>query len=227
MKRVFLCRVVLLVAFLGSVALFLVRESILKGADQTIYEANMQIAIEWKGVHPAGQIVVSDGALEKLQVLRGQGETQGSDRFSGQQGGSLRLGLQIKGTGVQYGKGGTIVTVADKKHPFSFFLRDVNKDFPIYIPAYGVVATTADDQRTYDEIARAVHARASRTKLQQIESEPEETRRVAPEVGRDLRLWNEFDSSAFRTRVRDAYGPCGSSGRIQGAAVSDGVHSPR
>ena len=214
MKRIFPYRAVLVAAFLGSVALFLVREGILKGADQTIYEANMQIAIEWKGVHPVGQIVVSDGALDKLQVVRGQGETQGSDRFSGQQGGSLRLGLQIKGTGVQYGKGGTIVTVADKEHPFSFFLRDVNKDFPIYIPAYGVIVTTADDQRTYDEIARAVHARASRTKLQQIETEPEETFADAAAntrelqvptwlgLGRDMRIF-EVDTRLESIQPRD------------------------
>jgi len=206
--------VVLLVAFLGSAALFLVRESILKGADQTIYEANMQIAIEWKGMHPVGQIVVSDGALEKLQVVRGQGEIQGSDRFSGQQGGSLRLRLQIKGTGVQYGKGGTIVTVADKEHPFSFFLRDVNKDFPIYIPAYGVIVTTADDPRTYDEISQAIHARASRTKLQQIEGEPEETFADAATntrelqvptwlgLGRDMRIF-EIDTRLESIQPRD------------------------
>ena len=214
MKRIFLCRAVLLVAFLGSVALFLVRASSLRGADQATHDADTRIAIEWKGVHPAGQIVVSDGALEKLQVVRGQGEIQGSDRFSGQPGGSLRLGLQIKGTGVRYGKGGTIVTVADKEHPFSFFLRDVNRDFPIYIPAYGVIVTTADDQRTYDEIARAIHARASRTKLQQIEAEPEETFADAAAntresqvptwlgLGRDMRIF-EVDARLESIQPRD------------------------
>jgi hypothetical protein len=168
------CRVVLLLALFGSVALTLTPISMLTGADQSSNSAVTRIAIEWKGGHPAGQIAVSDGTLGKLQVARGQGEIQGSDRFIGRQGGSLRLELQIKGTGVRYGKGGTIVTVADKEHPFSFFLRDVNQGFPIYIPAYGVIATTADDQRTYDEIAGTIHARASRTKLQQIEAEPEE-----------------------------------------------------
>ena len=166
-----------------------------------------QIAIEWKAGHPSGQILVSDGALEAMKVVRGRGELQGSDRFSSQQEGSLRLELQIKGTGVQYGKGGTIVTVADKEHPFSFFLRDVQKEFAIYIPAYGVIVTTADDQRTYDEIERAIHARASQTKLQQIEAEPEETfadaaanTRELPVptwlgLGRDIRIFEpEFAS---------------------------------
>ena len=214
MRRIAPCQRMLLFMLLGLAASFLVRASALRGTEQTTRDADMRIAIEWKGVHPAGQIVVSDGALEKLQVLRGQGEIQGSDRFSSQPGGSLRLGLQIKGTDVRYGKGGTIVTVADKEHPFSFFLRDVTKDFPIYIPAYGVIVTTADDQRTYDEIARAIHARASRTKLQQIEDEPEETFADAAAntresqvptwlgLGRDMRIF-EVDARLESIQPRD------------------------
>src|ERR1039458_4637239 len=175
MKKIFPCRTGIPVAFLGSIAWLLAATGAWASAGQPANGGDVRIAIEWKSMHPAGQIVVTDGALEKLQVVRGQGEVQGSDRYSGQPGGSLRLGLKIKGTSVPYGKGGTMVMVADQEHPFSFFLRDVNKDFPIYIPAYGVMVTTADDPRTYDEIARAVQARASRTKLQQIEDEPEES----------------------------------------------------
>ncbi len=188
MRRIASCQKMLLFVLLGLVAAFVVRANVLRGADQTTHDVDMRITIEWKGAHPAGQIVVSDGALEKLQVVTGHGEIQGSDRFSGQEGGSLRLGLQIKGTGVRYGKGGTIVTVADKEHPFSFFLRDVNKDFPIYIPAYGVIVTTADDPRTYDEIALAVRAHATQTKLKQMEAEPEETFADAAANTRELQV---------------------------------------
>jgi hypothetical protein len=214
MKKIFPCRKVVLVAFLGSVAWFLPPTSISTGAAQPANSRDVQIAIEWKGEHPAGQIVVTGGALDKLQVVRGQGEIQGSDRFSGQQGGSLRLGLQVKGTDVAYGKGGTLVTVADSEHPFSFFLRDVNRDFPIYIPAYGVIVTAADDGRTYDEIAQAVHARATRTKLQQIEDEPEETFADAAAntrelqvptwlgLGRDMRIF-EIDERMETIKPRD------------------------
>ncbi len=214
MKKIFPCRTVALVAFLGSVALFLVPTGAMTGAGQSANGSDNQIAIEWKGMHPAGQIVISDGTLEKLQVVRGQGEVQGSDRFSGQQGGFLRLELQVKGTGVRYGKGGTMVTVADQEHPFSFFLRDVNRDFPIYIPAYGVIVTAADDPRTYDEIAQAIHSRASRTKLQQIEAEPEEnfadaaanTRELQVPtwlgLGRDMRIF-EVDERLESIKPRD------------------------
>jgi hypothetical protein len=94
--------------------------------------------------------------------------------------------LRVKGTDVKYGQGGTILTIADKEHPFSFFLRDVRKEFPIYIPTYGVIVTTAEDQRTYGEIEQAVRARASQTKLQQIENEPEESFESAAANTREL-----------------------------------------
>ena len=64
-------------------------------------------------------------------------------------------------------------------------------------------------------------------RVRQPDRNDDATRRDAPETGRDLRVWNEFYSSAFPSRVRDACGPHGSSGRNQGAAVSDGVHPPR
>ena len=41
------------------------------------------------------------------------------------------------------------------------------------------------------------------------------TRRVAHEIGRDQRVWNEFDSPAFPCRAQDACGRHGSSRRIQ------------
>ena len=175
MERRFLSSAVFHVAFLSSVTVFLLPLGALTSASRPVNSADAGIAIEWSVGHPAGQITVSDGNLEKLQVVRGRCDIQGSDRFRSQPGVDLRLGLQIKGTGIRYGKGVTIVTVAEKEHPFSFFLRDVSKNFPIYIPAYGVIVTTADNPRTYDETVRTIHARASRTKLQQIEAEPEET----------------------------------------------------
>src|SRR5712671_4745209 len=46
---------------------------------------------------------------------------------------------------------------------------------------------------------------------------------VAHEKGRDLRLWCEFCRLAFPFRVRDAYGPRGSSEYTQRADVSGGV----
>src|SRR5690606_4046857 len=47
-------------------------------------------------------------------------------------------------------------------------------DYPIYIPAYGVVVLHADDPRSYEEVERAVFSRKSKTKIQQLTDSPEE-----------------------------------------------------
>ena len=57
--------------------------------------------------------------------------------------------------------------------PFSFFLRDVNAEQPIYIPAYGVVVTAAGDTRGYAEIAETVDGNGLITGLGRIELEAE------------------------------------------------------
>jgi len=119
--------------------------------------------------------------------VRGRGELQGSNQFSSLQEGTLRLELQVKGTGIRYGKGGTVVTVATKENPFSFFLRDVDREYPIYVPAYGVVVTQADDVRTYQEIEDAVRARGLQTNLQRLQTEPEESYEAAVESTRDFK----------------------------------------
>ena len=46
---------------------------------------------------------------------------------------------------------------------------------------------------------------------------------VAHEKGRDLRLWCEFFRLGFPSRVRDVYGPRGSSEYTQRAGVLGGV----
>ena len=50
---------------------------------------------------------------------------------------------------------------------------------------------------------------------------------VAHEKGRDLRLWCEFCRLAFPFRVRDAYGPRGSSEYTQRAGVLGGARQPQ
>ena len=187
MKRESGCGTLTASASFVFLVMLLVPTHALKSAVPSAAGRESQIAIEWRSGRPTGQIAVADGTLEELKVVRGQAEIQGTDRFISKQAGAVRLALQIKGSDIPYGKGGTLVTVAENAHPFSFFLRDVNRDFPIYIPTYGVVVTSQDDQRTYDEIAEAIRARGTRTKLQQIASEPEESFADAAANVRQLR----------------------------------------
>jgi hypothetical protein len=64
-------------------------------------------------------------------------------------------------------------------------------------------------------------------RVRQPDRKDDASRRVAPETGHDLGFWNKFCSSELPSRVQDACDPRGCSGRIQRAAVSDEIHSPR
>ena len=146
-----------------------------------------EISIRWKGGQPQGQIQVDRGTLVGTRVSRGQGAAHAKDRFQCGQPGPCRLEVQIQGAAAQHGPASTLVTVATIRNPFTFFLANVNRAYPIFIPAYGVAVTTSDDPRSYDEIATAIQASGLQTKLQKIESEPEESFETAAPHVRDLR----------------------------------------
>ncbi len=98
-----------------------------------------------------------------------------------------------------------IVSVADGQHTFSFFLRDVNRDNPILIPAYGVAVTEDSDSRSYGQIEVAVRSRGLQSKLERISAAPEEnfanaareSRSVTCQtwlgLGRDIRIFAVSD----------------------------------
>jgi hypothetical protein len=146
-----------------------------------------EVSIEWSAGQPTGQILVSGGVLAGLKVSRGKGAIQAPDRFTSSESGGLRLDLSVVGNDIRYGKGGTIVTLATREHPFSFFLRDVTRDQPIFIPAYWIIVATGGDQRSYRDIETEIRARGMQTKLQQIESEAEETFEDAAQNTRELK----------------------------------------
>jgi hypothetical protein len=122
--------------------------------------AARRVAIHWRDGRPQGKIAATGAALE------------GASEFAA---GGARLEFALKGSQAAYGAGQAIVSVSTARNPFSFFLRDVRSEFPILIPAYGVAVTDASDARTYQQIEQAVRARGLQTKLQQVESAPEES----------------------------------------------------
>lgn len=129
-----------------------------------ISAATERVAIVWRGGRPHGEITVTDGAVRN-----------GPAAFAATRNGAFRVEFEIEGNAQRYGSGATVVRVDDGANPFSFFLRDVRKQRPILIPAYGVAVTQAEDSRTYQQIVEAVAAAGQQTKLQRIESDPEET----------------------------------------------------
>ena len=125
--------------------------------------APCRIHVLWRGGQPHGEVRVTDGKLV------------GPATFSAPRPGPFRLDLAMDAVGNRYGAGATIVSIAAPGSSFSFFVRDVRRDHPILLPAYGVAVSTGDDPRSYSEIEDAVRVRGLRTKLQDIEAEPEET----------------------------------------------------
>lgn len=144
---------------------------------------NQQVAIEWPNVRSKGAIEVLNGKLLKIEIVEGKGTVK-RDSFNVDSRQNVRILASLTNVQNNPGSDPTIVTVRTDQNQFSFFLRDVSKEYPIYIPEYHVVITAADDMRSYSQIETTIKDRNGKTKLQQIENEPEET----------------FDSAAKRTR---------------------------
>lgn len=79
-----------------------------------------------------------------------------------------------------------MLSVKTTEHPFSFFIRDVNANNPIFIPEYSVVVLPENDLRSYAAVVNEIQARNLRTKVQQIEMEPETSFESASVVTRNM-----------------------------------------
>lgn len=117
------------------------------------------------------------------------------------------------------GEKSTIVTAGN----FSFFLRDVNSAFPVFVPNIGAAALPEKDLRSYAEVALAASSNGDLSDFELLENAPEEslenaekfTRdRVAPTwlgVGPDIRgfwldyndmrqpKWHDLDALDYKT----------------------------
>jgi len=96
-----------------------------------------------------------------------------------------RLELEIESS-EGYGRDPAVVTIRTDTHAFSFFLRDVDSSYPIYVPAYGAAVVPAEDGRTYGEVESEIRSRGLRTQLQRLNSEPEESYEQAAANTRNL-----------------------------------------
>jgi len=141
------------------------------------------IAIEWRDTCPKGCLEVSGGKLTGISIDRGRGRVAGH-RFHLASSG--RLGFTVSAARLKPGSNATIISVRTEKNPFSFFLRDVRRESPIFIPSFGVAVTDANDARSYAEIELAIRNRGLTTRLQRIENEPEENYEAAAAHTRDL-----------------------------------------
>lgn len=145
-----------------------------------------EIAVEWRSGDSNGRVSVTGGMLQSIDIVRGGGSVLES-RFSSTGQVPFRLALSINGFSRRYSKDPTIISITNEDRSFSFLLRDVNPGIPIYIPEYGAVVTTIDDERTFAEIEHAILERGGQTRLQQIDAEPEESFGEAAQAVRHMR----------------------------------------
>ena len=100
----------------------------------------------------------------------------------------MRLNLETDQFEIGYVADATVVSVAGVQKPFSFFLRDVRKDFPIYIPDCGAIVTSGDDDRSYEFIESSILSRGLKSSRERIEGEPEWSFESAAEKCRKQRV---------------------------------------
>ena len=132
------------------------------------------IAITWKGGRPEGAIETANCRLVKAAIGKGKGRVK-ANRFEFSSPGGGRLEARFEAASLGPGPNAALVTVRAKANPFTFFLRDVNSQSPIFIPAYGVAVLPAEDTRSYEEVERDVRNKGLITSLERMEREPEET----------------------------------------------------
>lgn len=137
-------------------------------------QSPIEIAIEWNACPSDGKINVNNAVLKALNITKGTGEVVGNTfRFSSS--GAGRISFSLDSASLHLGSDPTVVNLGTSQASFSFFVRDVTSEYPIYIPAYGVVVLNADDPRSYDAVAGAVLSRKPKTKIQQLTDAREET----------------------------------------------------
>ncbi len=130
------------------------------------------VAMAWRQNSVRGSITVRHGRLAGLEITGGTGKVKGSEfSFSA---GPARLILTITDEQLGHDAFPTMVRVGTEE-PFAFLLRDVDRRHPIWIPAFGVTVSAADDDRHPTEIAAAIAARGGRQALQAMAAEPEES----------------------------------------------------
>lgn len=145
-------------------------------------DAKVKVAVVWETGSIEGEVTAKHGKIKALFVEEG---SVSKESFHCESRGGARLLIELNEARLEPGAFATLLTVRTSTHAFSFFVRDISADWPIWIPEYGVAVTTPEDERTYSAIAEAIQARGLRSELQQIEAEPEETYEAACEANRD------------------------------------------
>ncbi|RZJ83443.1 MAG: hypothetical protein EOO20_22785, partial [Chryseobacterium sp.] len=130
------------------------------------------IHLVWSKQPANGVVKITNGHLNKVSIYRGEGKTKDAG-FAFTKKGASGITLQLNKVNNDFGPGATLIHILSEKDPFSFLLRDVKKNFPIYLPKFGVAVLTGNDSRSFAEVEQDILSRKTPTKLQAIELQEE------------------------------------------------------
>lgn len=142
----------------------------------------------WKQQNVSGRVEIhNSGCVTGIDCAAGGCGCADADSFCTESGSAV---ITVKDAQLEKGAYATVITLRTD-HPFSFFLRDVNKNSPIYIPEYEVIVTEGDDIRSYAEIENEIKAAGRKSAIEQMETEEEESFEHAASHNRDMpcNLW--------------------------------------
>jgi hypothetical protein len=157
----------------------------------------MKIAILLGTPQVKGAITAVNGTLKTLSGAPGRTFPGGT--FDLPAGG--RLVAEFTVFTLKRGAFPTIVKVATASQPFSFFLRDVTSESPIYIPEFKIAVVPAADPRTFQQVADEIAAQGLQSDFGRFAGEPEASYEAACQnnreqycatwlgVGRDMRMF--------------------------------------
>jgi hypothetical protein len=144
-----------------------------------------KIAIEWENEKPSGTIEVINCRFEKLLITKGRGKVSENHFEFDAADLQNRIEISLKEVKTATGSGASLVSIRTGNNSFSFFLRDVSADYPIWIPQYHVVVCPSGDKRSYRQIEMEIKNRGLQSKLQRMENEAEESYDSAAKHTRD------------------------------------------
>src|SRR5476651_2195127 len=90
-----------------------------------------EVAVIYRDGSDNGRVETERGTLVSVNGVPGETRFQCASPSTG------RVTLVLDGDSSEYGSRSTIVSLAGSRHPFTFFLRDVDRRYPILIPAFG------------------------------------------------------------------------------------------
>ncbi|MDO8586293.1 MAG: hypothetical protein Q7T82_04575 [Armatimonadota bacterium] len=135
---------------------------------------DMTISVLWDSGALQGLVEARNAELADVGIRGGDGSVSGNS-FSFEPSDGCRLNISVSHANLSLAAEPSVISLRTSRGAFSFLLRDVNREYPIFLPQFGAIVTEADDLRSYEQIENAVRLRGGQTTLQRLEGEAEET----------------------------------------------------